>query len=178
MARRINQVKTSEFANADSARKRGPDKNLGSGNPNRRRPKNKKVVYQTYYAPLPTYVKATYNLKIRTDYLQQMNDLTTPFFTRTGQINTFFIEAEGHRYETFIDGNFSNNSNVDNLDGQLRIFETDITFNVLGYLMGEGPNDEKPKFSIVENAVEVKIPRERVIVGDINEFTDTSFFRE
>ena len=178
MARRINQVKTSEFANADSARKRGPNKNLGSGNPNRRRPKNKKVVYQTYYAPLPTYVKSTYNLKIRTDYLQQMNDLTTPFFTRTGQINTFFIEAEGHRYETFIDGNFSNNSNVDNLNGQLRIFETDITFNVLGYLMGEGPNDEKPKFSIVENAVEVKIPRERVIVGDINEFTDTSFFRE
>ena len=54
MARRINQVKTSEFANADSARKRGVDKNLGSGNPNRRTPKNKKIVYQTYYAPLPT----------------------------------------------------------------------------------------------------------------------------
>ena len=120
----------------------------------------------------------TFKGSFQANYLQQMNDLTTPFFTRTGQINTFFIEAEGHRYETFIDGNFSNNSNVDNLNGQLRIFETDITFNVLGYLMGEGPNDEKPKFSIVENAVEVKIPRERVIVGDINEFTDTSFFRE
>ena len=33
--------------------------------------------------------------------------------------------------------------------------------------MGEGPNDEKPKVSIRENTVEVKIPRERVIVGMI-----------
>jgi hypothetical protein len=45
--------------------------------------------------------------------------------------------------KTFIDGNFSNNSNVDNLNGQLRIFETDITFNVLGYLMGEGTERRK-----------------------------------
>ena len=36
--------------------------------------------------------------------------------------------------------------------------------------MGEGPNDKKPKFTVVQNFVEVKIPRERVIVGDINTF--------
>ena len=49
--------------------------------------------------------------------------------------------------------------------------------------MGEGPNDEKPKVSIEENVVEVKIPRERVIVGDINTFLKKNdegkgFYRE
>ena len=49
--------------------------------------------------------------------------------------------------------------------------------------MGEGPNDDRPKITIVENAVDVKIPRERVIMGDINTFlkeTDEGkgFYRE
>ena len=44
--------------------------------------------------------------------------------------------------------------------------------------MGEGPNDERAKIFLVENAVEVKIPRERVMVGDINELTKKSFYRE
>ncbi len=177
LARRIMQKKTSEFANADAARKYGPGRTVGSGDPNRKR-KNTKVVYQTVYGPLPTYVRVEYKLRIVTDHLQQMNDLTTPFLSRTGQINTFFIEAEGHRYEVFIDGSFSYGNNFNDLGEQLRTFVTDINFKVLGYLMGEGPNDEQPKFSIVENAVEVKIPRERVIVGDINELTKNSFYRE
>ena len=177
IARRIMQKKTSEFANADAKRKFGPGRTLGSGDPNRKR-KNTKVVYQTIYAPLPTYVKVMYKLRIVTDHIQQMNDLTTPFLTRTGQINTFFIEAEGQRYEVFVEGNFSYNNNFNDLGEQLRTFSTDISFRVLGYLMGEGPNDEQPKISIVENAVEVKIPRERVLVGDINELTKKSFYRE
>ena len=38
--------------------------------------------------------------------------------------------------------------------------------------MGEGPNDDRPKISITENFVEVKIPRERVIVGDVSDYVD------
>ena len=177
IARRINQKKTSEFANADARRKFGPNNNVGLGDPNRKRT-NKKVVYQTYYAPLPTYVKVIYDVKIVTDYQTQMNDLITPFLTRTGQINAFFINADGHRYETFIQGNFSYDNNTDNLGEEIREFSTSISFNVLGYLMGDGINDEQPKFSVVENFVEVKIPRERVMVGDINALTKKSFYRE
>ena len=49
--------------------------------------------------------------------------------------------------------------------------------------MGEGSNDKKPKISVEENVVDVKIPRERVIVGDINTFLSKNdsgkgFFRE
>ena len=36
--------------------------------------------------------------------------------------------------------------------------------------MGEGSNDQKPKMTMVENYVDVKFPRERVIVGDVNTF--------
>jgi hypothetical protein len=177
IARRINQKKTSEFANADARRKFGPDGTVGLGDPNRKGT-NKKVVYQTYYAPLPIYVKVIYDVKIVTDYQTQMNDLITPFLTRTGQINTFFINADGHRYETFIKGNFTYDNNTDNLAEEVREFSTSINFDVLGYLMGDGANDEQPKFSVVENFVEVKIPRERVLVGDINELTKKSFYRE
>ena len=44
---------------------------------------------------------------------------------------------------------------------------------LLGYLIGEGPNRERPKLTLRENAVEVKIPREQVIFGDIPEFDST-----
>ncbi len=51
-----------------------------------------------------------------------------------------------------------------------RTYVTDVNLKVLGYLMGEGSNDKKPKITVTQNFVDVKIPRERVIVGDINEF--------
>ena len=35
--------------------------------------------------------------------------------------------------------------------------------------MGEGPNRQKPHYAIKENAVEVKIPRERITLGEIPE---------
>ena len=47
-----------------------------------------------------------------------------------------------------------------------RMFETKVSIKVLGYLIGDGPNRDKPQITIRENAVEVKISRERVIVGD------------
>ena len=50
---------------------------------------------------------------------------------------------------------------------------------VMGYLIGEDKNQIKPRVVIRENAVEVKIPRERVIFGDINENLDKdAFYRD
>ena len=39
--------------------------------------------------------------------------------------------------------------------------------------MGSGDNDDRPKVSVRENAVEVKISRERSALGDINPYLDT-----
>jgi hypothetical protein len=43
---------------------------------------------------------------------------------------------------------------------------------VVGKLSYSGDNLDKPKVTITENAVEVKIPRERVIMGDTPEYYD------
>ena len=100
-----------------------------------------------------------------------MNDLITPFI-RKGGLNRMpaRLSRDGHRYEAFIEGNFANNSNVGSMEFDQRNYETKITMEVLGYLVGDGPNEEKPKIVIRENAVEVKIPREHVILGDVNEY--------
>ena len=183
----INQDKTSNFRNAWSARQGGASEPLYVGHGQVNFPSvatdNSRVVYQTKYIPVPIYVKAMYSLKIRTEYLQQMNDVFQPFVTRTGQMNNFFITNEGHRYEGFIEGSFGQTNNVAEMGEEERSYETNIDLKILGYLMGEGVNDEKPKISIVENVVDVKIPRERVIVGDINTFLGENdegkgFYRE
>jgi hypothetical protein len=59
---------------------------------------------------------------------------------RTGQINSFVMRRNGHLYEAFIDQNFTHNNNVSNLAEDLRMFTTEITIRVLGYLIGEGEN--------------------------------------
>ena len=157
--RRIQQEKTRNFANADFARGVRDSRNTGKRN-------NKKIVYEYLTSPIPTYITVMYNVVIRTEYQQQMNDLMTPFITRTGQLNTFLFSEDGHQYEAFIEQGFSENKNTSNLNEEERMFETKITIKVLGHLIGEGVNREKPQITIRENAVEVKISRERVITGD------------
>jgi len=163
IARRIKQDKTSEFAAVDAKRA------VGQYNFPR---KNKKVVYETISIPIPVYVEVLYKIHLKTQYQQQMNDMMQPFITFTGGINYFRINREGHYYEAFINSDYANNSNVSNMDEQERKFESEVSIRVLGYLIGKGPNQEQPKIVIRENAVDIKIARERIVVGDIPEHTD------
>ena len=177
VARRIKQDKTSNFLNADSARLKGSladaDATVGEGQQNFPSKNAGKVVYETISMPVPTYVVIDYAVTLRTEYQQQVNEMVAPFITKTGQINNFFIDHEGHRFEGFIQGEFGQASNVANLKEEERMYEVPLTIKILGYLIGEGPNRDRPKLSIRENAVEVKIPREKVIFGDIPEFDAT-----
>lgn len=157
VARRIKQDKTGNFANADAKRTRGQ---LNFPRP------NKKVVYETISMPLPTYVVLSYDITLRTEYQQQMNDMSTPFIVRPGGVNYFIIENDIHRYEAFIKESYSQSNNISSYTTDERKFETKITVEVLGYLLGEGDNDNQPFLSIRENAVDFKIPRERVISRD------------
>ena len=115
--------------------------------------------------PVPTYINVTYSVTLKGEYFQQINDMLTPFITKTGQINNFFINADGHKFEGFLPQNFAQNNNVANLGEDERMFETKIDVRVLGYLIGAGKNEDRPKMTIRENAVEIKIPREQVIFG-------------
>ena len=58
-----------------------------------------------------------------------------------------------------------------------RKFQTDVEIKLMGMLIGDGPNQETPKVVITENAVEVKIPRERVMTDEKPGEWDKSKFR-
>ena len=181
VARYLNQKKTAEFQNAFSKRKYGiKDRVAGKMlNTNKRNMSTQRAVYETITMPLPTWVKVTYEVSARTEYQQQLNELVTPFFTVPGNSRTpKRIHNEGHYYETFIQGSFSNGSNQGNLGMSQRNYETTVSIEVLGYLMGEDANAEKPKIVRRENAVEFRFARERTIFGDIPDNIKDGFYRE
>jgi hypothetical protein len=158
MSRRVKQDKTRNFANADASRVQKGDET--------RRKNNSKIVYEHLIIPIPVYVTMMYTVVLRTEYQQQMNDLVTPFIAITGQINSFIFENNGWSYEAFIQQDFAETKNATNLGEDERSFETKVQIKVLGYLIGEGINRVTPKYSVRETRAQVRIVRERVIVGD------------
>ena len=85
------------------------------------------------------------------------------------------MRRNGHLYEAFIDQNFAQSNNISNLAEDMRMFTTEITIKVLGYLMGEGENEDRPIVRIDENTVEFQFPSERVVpAGDIPLFGESS----
>ena len=160
IAKQIVPDKTQNFAVASGTRS-----NSG-GKKQRYYPRvNKKIVVRTISIPIPVYVNVNYSVKIKTEYQQQMNELLTPFITRTGQINSFVLKRNGHIYEVFIDQSFNTSNNINNLNEDLREFNTEIKIRIIGYLIGEGPNDDRPIVKVEENFVEYTFPKES-IVGD------------
>jgi hypothetical protein len=129
-------------------------------------PKNKKVVYETITIPMPVYIDANYSISIRTEYQQQMNEAVQPFVTFSKGINYLKLKHDGHAYEAFMQPDFASEGNVAEPGDEARFYETKINVKVLGYLVGEGINDEQPQIVIRENAVDIKTPRERVMLGD------------
>ena len=171
VARTIKQDKTANFVNADSKRLVLD----GVGNSQNNFPKkNKKVVYETISVPIPVYLQVEYKLTVMSEYQQQINEIITPFMTKTGAVNYFLIEKDNHRFEVFIDSDYALNNNAASLLEDARGYETEINFKVIGYIIGADKNEERPKIVRRENAVEIKIPREHVILGDIPEHVSVS----
>ena len=157
VARTINQQKTANFKNAYSF-KRYRQNNFPS--------EKDLTVYNTMTMPMPTYIAVTYSIGIRAEYQQQINEILTPFVTKTGQINNFFITSEGHGFEGFIQSDFSQMNNSSNMGGSERSYETTISVRILGYLLGEGSNSDRPKIAVRENAVTLVQARERTSLGE------------
>lgn len=160
VARVINQKKTAEFANAAA------DRQLGAINFPR---PNARVVYQTISIPLPTYVVVNYEITLRTEYQQQMNDLIAPFVSIPGSVNYILLKKDGHRFEGFIQEVFNQNNNVADSTNEERKFETKINIQVIGYIIGTDKNQVKPNFVYRESMVDIKIPRERSMLNEVPE---------
>jgi len=155
LAKKIKQDKTRNFAVVQASR------NITVGKRQQYSPRiNKKIVVQTLSIPIPVYVNVEYKIVIKCEYQQQMNEMMAPFITRTGQINSFTMKRNGHSYESFIDQSFTHNNNVSNPEEEMRMFSSEINIRVLGYLMGEGENDDRPIVAVEESIVELTYPRE------------------
>jgi hypothetical protein len=163
IARRILEDKTRNFAVASQMRRLPQDTKHQLYYP---RP-NKKIVVQTLSIPIPIYLTINYKISLISEYQQQQNDLIAPFIARPGQINAFVMKRNGHLYEAFIDSEFTHTNNVSDLAEESRQFMTEINIKVLGYLIGEGENDERELVKIEESVVEVTFPRESIpLPGD------------
>ena len=154
VARRIKQDKTGNFTNALSKQK--------NGKLNFRTRKKEKVVTETISIPMPVYVEVTYKISLRAEYQQQMNDMVHPFITEPGGTNFLTLENNNHTYEAFIQSDFALQNSVADMQGE-RNYETFVDMKVIAALIGDGVNQESPRYAVRENAVEVRIPREQVI---------------
>jgi len=154
IAKRLVQQKTKEFANAYSKRTYKQE-NFKF--------KNQKIVYEFLSIPQVVYINLGYTVNLKSNYQTQINTMTTPFITRPGAINYRVIKNNHHRYELFVGPNFTQADSVANLGDQERVFSTDVTFDVLGYLFGEEKNDKQPTIKVRESIVEYRFPRETVI---------------
>ena len=182
IARQIGADKTQNFLNADTYKKKsgivGNQGTPGSQQinfPDRRKANEKKVVYETMTIPTPAYVSVNYNIKIRTEYQQQVNEIVQPFVTVTNGINYLLFKRDGHSYEAFVQADFASTNDITELGPEARIYETEIGIRVLGYLVGGDKNQKQPNVVIRENAVDIKTPRERVIVGDSPDWINGKF---
>jgi hypothetical protein len=170
IARTIQQDKTKNFANSNAIRK-----SSGKDNANRQTfpGENKNIVYESVSIPMPKFVEVSYEIKLISEYQQQMNQMMEVMTTFTGSPSVFKIFNGGNQYEAFMEQNYNINNNFE-LGTDERRFETSITTMVLGYLIGAGDNQKTPNVVIRESAAKIRIQRERTIVGDMPEFRKDS----
>lgn len=161
VSRRINQDKSNNFTTATVARSRF----------SLRDPRAiKKTVYQTSSIPVPIHLSVTYSLNIKTEFMQQMNQIIQPFFTVTNNSRHFvFTSKDKHKIEGFIKGDFGTTSNANNLSEERKLYTSKIEIEVLGRIIGAAENQVTPRLAVRENAVEVKITGERTIFNNNNE---------
>lgn len=185
--RRIVQDRTTAFKAAQNLKKSGADADVGASSSqypsNRKFPlkvasmfdtrplsAKEKVVYETTFIPVPVYINVKYELHIRTEYQQQMNQLITPFISSVSKLGRnhkyFTITHDNHLFEAFIDPSFSNDNNAAKLEEEERIFNSVVNVDVLAYLIGGDVNENSNIAKTYENVVNVKISRERVILDD------------
>jgi len=196
IAKKINVEKTRNYRRSDSRRASGGSADIGHQQENfpTNRAKSasvlyggknppeagKTIVYNVMTVPMPVYIDVVYKVNIMTNYQQQMNEIIAPFITRPGGINYQYINKNGHRYEAFIQPQFAFENNISSMDVEERLYKTSLDIKVLAYLIGSDKNQIRPKIAVRETVAKVKLPREKVIFGDIPEHNDpnTTFYKE
>ena len=136
------------------------------------------VVYETLYTGYPVFLNMNYTIKIRTIYIQQLNEILLPFQRFTGGINQFLVEHENHKYEAFIEDDYSISSNASNLGGEEKKFDAEIKIKVLGYITADGINQDTPYIVSRESPAKIRFTRERSMLDEKNSNNDDGFFKQ
>lgn len=152
----INQEKTSKYAN-NSAYKSTKKLNYALT-------KTPQIVYQTKSIRIPTYINVDYTVSIKTNYLQQMNDILHPFIAFSRSTKHFIVQYDGFRFEAFMGESFETEENASELETEERQYITKLTIKVTGYLIGDGKTQDEERVRVQENAVSIKLPRENVLI--------------
>ena len=136
------------------------------------------VVYETLYTGYPVFLNMNYTIRVRTIYIQQLNEILLPFQRFTGGINQFLVEYKNHKFEAFIEDDYSIESNSSNLGGDEKKFDAQIKIKVLGYITADGINQDTPFVVGRESAAKVRFTRERAMLQEKNPNNDDGFFRQ
>jgi broad specificity polyphosphatase/5'/3'-nucleotidase SurE len=150
----INQEKTSKYAN-NSAYKATKKLNYALT-------KTPQVVYQTKSIRIPTYINVDYTISIKTNYLQQMNDILHPFIAFSRSTKHFLVKYDDFRFEAFMGESFETEENASELETEERQYITKLTVKVTGYLIGDGKTQDSERVKVEENAVSIKLPKENI----------------
>jgi len=171
--RRVVKDKTQNFQNAAAKRFTNQTQNTF------KLPfESNEVVYETLYTGYPVFLNMNYTIKIRTIYIQQLNEILLPFQRFTGGINQFLVKHENHKYEAFIEDDYSISSNASNLGGEEKKFDAEIKIKVLGYVTADGINQDTPFVVSRESPAKIRFTRERSMLSEKNSNNDDGFFRQ
>lgn len=127
--------------------------------------KNNRIVFEQWFIPQPVNVEISYKIKIVCQYRQHENQIISSIISRLGNINSFYLERNGHRYEAFIDENIKLDEKSNNYELKERLFESYITIKVIGFLIGEQNNQRTPNIVKRETSPDIVI-KEHIITNE------------
>ncbi len=95
--------------------------------------------------------------------------MITQFIAVNGQSRVFSIRRDGHNYELMYptDSIVTLNDNAKNMQNNERTYSSEIKFDVLGYIFSDLEQSDTPNIIIRESIVELKLPRESVIINTL-----------
>jgi hypothetical protein len=160
--RRIKSDKTAGFRNEQQYRRTGQLNFVTKKNVDR------SIVYETLFIPMPVHLKIVYEVAMKSQYQQQMNEMLQSFETKTLNVNYFRFGKNGHMYEGFMPSDVTFENNTDALEEEERIFKTVLDIETIGYVYSQDKNHPTPKIVVKEGIAEVKLKvgKECVIIGE------------
>ena len=170
--KRVQHDKTKNFANARSQRLYGQP-NFKSNNP--------EIVNEYVFIPYPSYYEVKYDISLKALYIQQLNEMIAPIQRKNAvnNSNVQTIKYGGFKYELFTPTDVGFSTNSPDIGENEKIYESKISVTVLGFTTTSEINQTTPQVVFREGPAKIRIQRERVIVGDINNIGDPDTpFRE